>query len=143
MSALYDVGRNCTFIDLHVSFLSSLLPPTAETLQHALIQGGMPSYLSTHHDPIFMTLLDETRLLMASSDFECVLELELDRATEVLFDGLQKNVFVDLNSPPDESQDIFRLRLAGLLAGLARWSHLALNGLPNELVDVRGYRSLL
>jgi len=66
-----------------------------------------------------------------------VLELGLDRAMEVLFDGLQKNVFIDSNSPLDEPQDFSRMRLAGLLPGLARWSHLALNGLPNELVDVR------
>lgn len=28
-------------------------------------------------------------------------------------------------------------RLASLLPGLARWSHLAVNTVPNELVDVR------
>jgi peroxin-3 len=106
-------------------------------MQHVLTQGGVSSYLASHHDPVFTSLLDETRSLITSSDFERVLELGLDRATEVLFDGLQKNVFVDSASSPDESQDFLRLRFAGLLPGLARWSHLALNGLPNELVDVR------
>lgn len=33
-----------------------------------------------------------------------------------------------------------KLRLAALLPGLARWSHLAINGLPNELVDVRVFK---
>lgn len=61
---------------------------------------------------------------------------------EVLFDGLQKNVFVDPDMSVDGlgvgfgGEDSVRLRLAGLLPGLARWSHLALNSLPNELVDV-------
>jgi peroxin-3 len=120
------------------SFLSSLLPPTTETMQHVLTQGGISPYIAAHHDPVFSSLLDETRNLIKSSDFERVLELGLERATDVLFDGLQKNVFVDPNSPQlDESQNSVRLRLAGLLPGLARWSHLALNGLPNELVDVR------
>ena len=125
-----------TFIDFGASFLSSLLPPTAETMQHVLTQGGVPPYLAAHHDAVFTSLLDETRNLITSSDFERVLEVGLDQATEVLFDGLQKNVFVDPNSPLDEAQELLRLRLAGLLPGLARWSHLALNGLPNELVDV-------
>ena len=124
------------------SFLSSLLPPTTETMQHVLTQGGITPYLAAHHDPTFTSLLSETRSLLQSSDFERVLERSLDRAVEILFDGLQKNVFVD----PDMSvggvgvglsgEDSVRLRLAGLLPGLARWSHLALNSLPNELVDV-------
>jgi len=118
-----------------INFLSSLLPPTAETMQHVLTQGGISPHLAAHHDPTFTSLLDETRSLLTSSDFERVLELGLDRAMEVLFDGLQKNVFIDSNSPLDEPQDFSRMRLAGLLPGLARWSHLALNGLPNELVD--------
>lgn len=105
-------------------------------MQHVLTQGGVPPYLAAHHDAVFTSLLDETRNLITSSDFERVLEVGLDQATEVLFDGLQKNVFVDPNSPLDEAQELLRLRLAGLLPGLARWSHLALNGLPNELVDV-------
>jgi peroxin-3 len=108
-----------------------------ETLRHVLTQGGVSPYLATQHDPTFIGLLDETRNLIKCSDFERVLEFGLDRATEVLFDGLRKNVFVDPNSPSDETQDFVKLRFAGLLPGLARWSHLALNGLPNELVDVR------
>lgn len=123
--------------ELRYSFLSSLLPPTTETMQHVLTQGGVSPWLATHHDPVFTSLLEETRSLISSPDFERVLELGLDRAMEILFDGLQKNVFVDSNGPSDEpGQEILRLRLAGLLPGLARWSHLALNGLPNELVDV-------
>lgn len=80
-----------------------------------------------------MALIEETRSIISSSDFEHVLEVCLDRATEVLFTGLVKNVFVSSDQAPG---DDVRIRLAGLLPGLARWSHLALNGLPNELVDV-------
>jgi len=56
----------------------------------------------------------------------------------VLFEGLEKNVFVDTAKAEDKTtpEEEFRIRLAGLLSGLARWSSLALNGLPNELVDV-------
>jgi peroxin-3 len=78
-----------------------------------------------------------------------VLEVCLDTATQVLFTGLEKNVFVTNEPPPPTTtttttegggggggEEEFRIRLAGLLPGLTRWSELALNGLPNELVDV-------
>ena len=61
-----------------------------------------------------------------------VLERCLDSGTEVLLEGLKKNVFA---GEEDESGEV-KMRLAGMLPGLARWSALALNGLPNELVDV-------
>ena len=70
----------------------------------------------------------------------------MDRATEVLFEGLEKNVYgrdAVANVAGGEAEgnvvgvEVERIRLAGLLPGLARWSQLALNGLPNELVDVR------
>lgn len=80
---------------------------------------------------------------LASGSFELVLESCLDRATEVLFKGLEKNVFggpsggwEDPNSALGLTQEP-RVRLAGMLPGLARWCHLALEGLPNELIDVR------
>lgn len=121
-----------------VNFASTLIPPTAETLQHVLLKGGVSPYASLTNpypqsdpDPIFTALLAETRTLLSSSDFSFVLEVCLDRATEVLFDGLRKNVFVESGSGEEE----VRIRLAGLLPGLARWSKLALTALPNELVD--------
>lgn len=52
---------------------------------------------------------------------------------DVLFNGLERNVFVDSSVEPGEE---VRIRLAGLLPGLSRWSSLALRGLPCELVDV-------
>jgi peroxin-3 len=79
-----------------------------------------------------MALLEETRDQLTSSNFALVLEHALDRATSLLFDGLSQNVFVG-----QEEEGEVRLRTASVLPGLVRWSSLALNGLPNELVDVR------
>ena len=94
-----------------------------------------PPNLQAHlDDPEFSALLAETRTILSSSDFSRVLEVCLDTATEVLFEGLEKNVFVP--NEPAPGDDVLRIRLAGLLPGLARWSQLTLNGLPNEFVDV-------
>ncbi|CAA7263389.1 unnamed protein product [Cyclocybe aegerita] len=89
-------------------------------------------------DEPFASLMSETRSVLASRDFARVLEVCLDRATAVLFDGLEKNVFTPSGSIAgigNGSGEEVRIRLAGLLPGLARWSQLALDGLPNELVD--------
>ena len=124
------------------SFVSTLLPPTSETLQHVLTQGGIPSRLAAAPDSTFQALLSETRTLLASSNMQRVLEVCLDRATETLFDGLEKNVFFE-NAPALEEGSVLglvpesRVRLAAMLPGLARWCRLALEGLPNELIDVR------
>ena len=100
-----------------------------------------PTQFSLLDEP-FIALIEETRSILASSDFAVVLEVCLDRATEVLFEGLEKNVFGRDAAAADVEDgavgvEVERIRLAGLLPGLARWSQLALNGLPNELVDVR------
>ncbi len=130
-----------------LSFTSTLLPPTSETLQHVLTQGGIPPRLAAVHDPSFLKLLEETRTQLCSGSFELVLEVCLDKATELLFNGLEKNVFGgstewdDPNSSLGLTQEP-RVRLAGMLPGLARWCHLALQGLPNELVDVRRFPCL-
>ncbi|KAF9483303.1 hypothetical protein BDN70DRAFT_874009 [Pholiota conissans] len=180
------------------TFLSSLLPPTPETIYHVLTQGGYtassstqplpnPKAASTSHqgastgsitssqlsqsfvdspalgvsthlpgsavptahpptyipvspapqyatllDPPFLALLDETRTILGSPDFARVLEVSLETATATLFEGLERNLFRSEDGGEGEGE---RIRLAGLLPGLARWSHLALEGLPNELVD--------
>lgn len=87
--------------------------------------------------PAFDRLLDETRSLLQSPDFSIVLESCLDRATDILFKSIKDTIFVQDGSSVDETGAPLQLRLAGLLPGIARWSHLAFNGLPNELVDVR------
>jgi peroxin-3 len=80
-----------------------------------------------------MALLEETRDLLTSSNFALVLEHALDRATSLLFDGLSQHTFVGQEGEEGE----VRPRTASVLPSLVRWSNLALNGLPNELVDVR------
>ncbi|KAF7305908.1 hypothetical protein HMN09_00745000 [Mycena chlorophos] len=132
-----------------VDFHTTLLPQTPETTQHVLTQGGysyslVPSASSSsqpHHHQLqqqpepFNALLDETRSVISSPDFACVFEACLDRATEVLLNSVESAVFVtDADTTVVPGEEV-RIRLAGLLPGLARWSHLALNGLPNELVD--------
>ncbi|KAI9433011.1 Peroxin-3 [Lactarius indigo] len=113
-----------------INFLSTLMPPTTSALSHLLTRGGFPPTHNDMHEPEFTALLEETRDLLASSDFALVLERALDRATTLLFDGLSQNVFVG-----EEGEDQVQLRVAAVLPGLARWSSLALNGMPNELVD--------
>jgi peroxin-3 len=113
-----------------INFLSTLMPPTSSALSLLLTRGGFPHSHSDTHEPAFAALLEETRDLLTSSDFALVLERALDRSTTMLFDGLSQNVFVG-----EEDEGEVRLRTAGVLPGLARWSSLALNGMPNELVD--------
>lgn len=100
------------------------------------MQGGIPPHIAMNPSPEFIELLNETRSILSSPDFSVVLEVCLDRATDILMEGLKKNVFVEAGSNLDANGEEVKLRLAGLLPGLARWSHLALYGLPNELIDV-------
>ena len=110
-------------------------------------------------DPQFGELLVQTRRYLSGPDFAYALGCALDRATEVLMDGLRARVFVDTASAVNalnaeealaqsktenadagagsKTKDEVKARLAGMLPGLARWSQLALNATPNELVDVR------
>lgn len=131
--------------------MSTLLPPTPETLQHVLTQGGISQRVANAPDPTFASLLKETRTHLRSASFQIVLETCLDRATEVLFNGLEKNVFRETNVGGWEETSSAavplgqetKVRLAGMLPGLARWSQLALEGLPNELIDVSRFLLLL
>lgn len=102
------------------------------------------------NDPIFSSLLSQTRTYLAGPDFAYALSAALDRATGVLVDGLRAKVFIDssttnvteglsatdpIDLTVEEEKEEIKIRLAGLLPGLARWSQLALNAVPNELVD--------
>lgn len=86
-------------------------------------------------DDAFAQLIDETRTFVSSADFGRVLEVCLDHATELLFDGLRRTLFTE-NLGSGESINGQKVRLAGLLPGVARWSHAAIHGTPNELVEV-------
>ncbi|KAF8889722.1 Peroxin-3-domain-containing protein [Gymnopilus junonius] len=120
--------------------------PTQSALYPGAPQYIAPSSLppqqtaSSLLDPAFLSLLEETRGILSSPDFVRVLEVCLDRAMEVLFESLENNVFARADDGGDAEalgvhESKHRIRLAGLLPGLARWSQLALDGLPNELVD--------
>jgi peroxin-3 len=115
-----------------LSFLPSLIPPIPSSLKDVLIQGGLPSHLTSIDDTAFLQLVEETRVFISSADFGRVLEVCLDHATDVLFDGLRRTLFPEGITVGGE-----KVRLAGLLPGVARWSHLAVHGTPNELVEVR------
>ena len=138
----------------------SSIPPSSPSLpsNQPLLDSISPPQTSPRtaefNDPIFSSLFAQTREYLSGPDFAYALSAVLDRATCVLVDGLRAKVFVDssttnvqeglsVNNPidltVDEARDEVRIRLAGLLPGLARWSQLALNALPNELVDVSKY----
>ena len=117
--------------------MSTLLPPTPDSMQRILVQGGIPQMSAMRPSPAFDRLLEETRSLLQSPDFSIVLESCLDRATDTLFKSIKDTMFVQDGSSADKSGAPIQLRLASLLPGMAGWSHSAFNNLPNELVDVR------
>ncbi|KAH7920029.1 hypothetical protein BV22DRAFT_1040329 [Leucogyrophana mollusca] len=117
------------------------------------------AYASSTHtthapDPHFTGLLAQTRSYLLSPDFAAVLEAALDRATEVLIEGLRGQIFVDsaggMNDGTvvgggdearggDVGENVYsqlqrasareeevKVRLTSLLPSLARWSQLAL-----------------
>jgi len=124
------------------SFLSSLIPPTPEQLKDVLVQGGLSYSMASLEDTPFLQLVEETRDFISSADFGKVLEVCLDNATDVMFDGLRRSLFPaapsEVPQPPQE-----KIRFAGLLPGIARWSHAAVNGTPNELVEVSYWISFI
>ena len=110
-------------------------------MQYVLAQGGVSPGLASTPDPQFDALLAETRMHLESSSFKRVLDAALERATEILFDGLERNLFDPTEGRPDSDTALGltserRVRLAGMLPGLARWCHLALHGFPNDIIDV-------
>lgn len=120
--------------DRRTSFASVLFPPTPETIQHVLIQGGFQQTRIDYEESAFTALLEETRSVFASSDFSLVLQTCLDQAAQTLLAHLESKVFVDSATSIGSQEDV-RIRLAGLLPGLAGWSMEAMRGVPNELVD--------
>lgn len=129
------------------SLVSAFLPSTAETVQYVLAQGGVSPSLASTPDPQFDALLAETRMHLESRSFKRVLDASLEKATEILFDGLERNLFdsAEGQAEPESALGLTserRVRLAGMLPGLARWCHLALHGFPNDLIDVSEIISL-
>ncbi|KAF8649441.1 hypothetical protein AX16_005806 [Volvariella volvacea WC 439] len=143
--------------DLEPYFLHSRLPshPSSSLLPQSNTDSPYDTYTHSHSqspqtyldDPAFLDLLTETHHIITSEEFAYVLEVLLDQATEVLVSGLDKAVFKSSGGvaiPPPlassslsnlEGEEEVRIRLAGLLPGLAKWSKETLEGLPNVLVD--------
>ncbi|KIK92921.1 hypothetical protein PAXRUDRAFT_26536 [Paxillus rubicundulus Ve08.2h10] len=154
-SNTYEPGlSSCASPAPSISSVPAHVDTAAETSPPAASNAPGVSFGALDLDPRFNKLLVETRGYLSGPDFAHALGCALDRATEVLMDGLRARVFVDTASainPPNadahaqptagEGQDDTRdkqevkIRLAGLLPGLARWSPLALNSTPNELID--------
>ncbi|KAG1831685.1 Peroxin-3-domain-containing protein [Suillus subalutaceus] len=130
---------------------SSPSPPSSQPAPNTTSPPLISQPRAEFNDPIFSSLLSQTRAYLAGPDFAYALSAALDRATVVLVDGLRAKVFVDSNTAnvpeglsatnpidltvEEEMKEEIKIRLAGLLPGLARWSQLALNAVPNELVD--------
>ncbi|KAH7920105.1 hypothetical protein BV22DRAFT_1050594 [Leucogyrophana mollusca] len=102
-------------------------------------------------DPHFTGLLAQTRSYLLSPDFALVLEAALVRATECgwMNDGTVmgggdearggdtgEDGYSQLQRESAREKEEVKVRLVGLLPGLAKWSQLALNGLLNELIDI-------
>jgi peroxin-3 len=92
---------------------------------------------SAADEEAFRTLLDETKDFLTSRDFEIVLEKSIDWALDQFVNGMKREVFgEDTPAEGDEPPTQNKLRFAALLPGVTRWSHLAVNAIPNELVEV-------
>jgi len=116
----------------HADNFTNSIPEVGESRSSAF-SAATPHLAHLHEEP-FSDLLSETREILSSPDFARVLEVCLDYATEILLESLAKNVFEPNRDPTGTTEP--RVKLAGLLPALSKWSQLALDGLPNELVDV-------
>jgi peroxin-3 len=113
--------------------LGTLIPGGELDQEFVLLQGGLPSQ-DAHVDPPLRSLIVSTCQYVSSADFGVVLRVCLDRGTDILIRGLREEVY-------ESEQDgrvgqLEKVRLAAMLPAVARWSHLATNGIPNELVEV-------
>ena len=113
---------------------NNLTDPPPEAHESTPFTFGLATPLAHLHEEPFSSLLSETREVLSSPDFARVLEVCLDYATEILLESLAKNVFEPNRDPTGTTEP--RIKLAELLPALSKWSQLALEGLPNELVDV-------
>jgi peroxin-3 len=109
-----------------------------------LLQGGLASH-HAHIDAPLRSLLSETSVFVSSADFGIVLGVCLDRGTAMFLDGLRKSAFGmgDHGQKIEFDEQSPTVRFAALLPAVARWSHLAVNGIPNELIEVRSFRVYL
>ncbi|KAF8597589.1 hypothetical protein BDV93DRAFT_369641 [Ceratobasidium sp. AG-I] len=122
--------------------LPSLLPPTPAEISTTLASGGLTSSLA-HIDPALSTLLTASCTHIASADFSLALRKCVDLGVGAMRSGLVRSgEFGEAAAAASRSGSASgveegeeKVKLAALLPGVARWTHLALNGVPNEIIE--------
>ncbi|KAG8687553.1 peroxin [Ceratobasidium sp. 423] len=129
--------------------LPTLLPNTSNEISTTLASGGLTSSLA-HVDPALSTLLNASRAHISSADFAIALRKCLDLGTIAMKDGLIRSGEFGEATNTDPDNEGPKVKLAALLPGVARWTHLALNGVPNEIIEgfaelreVAGYSAIV
>jgi len=117
-----------------VNFLGALIPGGELDQEFVLLQGGLSSQ-DAHIDASLRSLIRSTCLHISSADFGVVLHVCLDRGTDILIRGLREEVFGGGQGGGMGHLEGETVRLAAMLPAVTRWSHLAVNGIPNELVE--------
>ncbi|CAE6484871.1 unnamed protein product [Rhizoctonia solani] len=134
---------------LHFDPLATLLPNTPADISTTLASGGLTSSLA-HVDPALSTLLTASHTHISSADFAIALRKCLDFGTIAMKEGLiRSGEFGEATNTSADSESA-KVKLAALLPGVARWTHLALNGVPNEIIEgfaelreVTGYSAIV
>ncbi|KDN42029.1 hypothetical protein RSAG8_07074, partial [Rhizoctonia solani AG-8 WAC10335] len=129
--------------------LPTLLPNTPTEISTTLASGGLTSSLA-HVDPALSTLLSASHTHISSADFAIALRKCLDFGTIAMKDGLiRSGEFGEITNTGADGENA-KVKLAALLPGVARWTHLALNGVPNEIIEgfaelreVSGYSAIV
>ncbi|QRW13582.1 peroxisomal biogenesis factor 3 [Ceratobasidium sp. AG-Ba] len=134
--------------------LPAILPISPAQISTTLASGGLTSSLA-HVDPALSTLLDASHAHIGSADFGLALRKCLDFGVKAMRDGLVRSgEFGEAAATASASNTVGeegeKVKLAALLPGVARWTHLALNGVPNEIIEgfaelreVAGYSAIV
>jgi len=123
-----------------LNLASAILPPDTESLDQTLLSAGTPIRLipSKYHDEELDTLFSEACKIIQSPSFTKAFEAAIESSFDVFFEYLEKEVFDSSRREQGHSP-----RLVDVLPGMARWNHIAISRLPNELVDrIGGLREL-
>ncbi|KAG8902808.1 hypothetical protein FRB99_004107 [Tulasnella sp. 403] len=82
--------------------------------------------------------MDQSKTLIQSKDFELVLNKALGFSIDLFMDYMEQNV-IPVPEKAEEGEEgrveEGRIRLAAMLPGVARWSHTAVMGMPNALIE--------
>lgn len=134
---IYEVRQRVEYQDASseqtVNFLGTLIPGGEPDQEFVLLQGGL-SPADAHLDAPLRGLIRSACEYISSADFNVVLRVCMDRGSDVLMRGLREEVF-DEREEVGEEGEAETVRLAAVLPAVARWAHLAVNGIPNEVVE--------